>query len=174
MKFRRFVLLATVFSVFSALSAPAGEVSLLLQNGFGDGYQFGIGMRAGAILPSRVYLGGRFDWFTGTPNAAWSTEISYFGNLVVRTERGDLKVLGCGAEAGYDLKVPGGARIRPYLGLGMARVSYAAVSSGKLALWPGALLGYEWSRYFAGVDFNYRIVDQLSAGIAAATFGLRF
>jgi len=154
-------------------SAAGGSAALLLGEGFKDGYNFGVGARAGFTLPMNVYVGGTFVYHLG------KTEPS---------PQGDSKsnVLYFGAEGGYELGA-GPLTVRPYMGLGYASASESkppyctgsvcgapqSKSEGVGAIWPGATAIFPLGNFFVGGDVRYVILlgsDQVDIGNAFSIF----
>ena len=157
----------------SALGASAG---LLVGNGFKDGYNVGIGARAGFTLPMSLYLGGTIVYHLG------KTESTGVGDVTAN-------IWYLGAEGGYDLGA-GPLTIRPYLGFGYAHLGVSAPdvcvlgacasgghSDGKLAFWPGVTGLVGVGSLFVGADLRYVLlvdVEDGNAFSAFATAGLSF
>jgi hypothetical protein len=168
--------IAILAATLSAKAAHAAGISagLLAGNGFKDGYNIGIGARAGFTLPiTPIYLGGTFMYHFG------KTENDF-----------TVKVLYLGPEAGYEGGL-GPLVVRPYLGLGYASVtastpaitvlgaSFSAsdTSSSKLAFWPGVTALFSLGGAFVGADARYVIItdsDSFNAFSIFATAGLSF
>src|SRR3954467_2906350 len=118
-------------------SAAGPSAALLLGEGFKDGYNFGIGARAGFTLPMNLYVGGTFVYHLG------KSENTPIGES-------KLNLFYVGPEGGYELSA-GPLTVRPYLGIGYANVMATipgyctgsvcgpatSESVGKGAVWPG-------------------------------------
>ena len=150
----------------SAMGASAG---LLVGDGFKDGYNLGLGARAGVTLPLGLYVGGTFVYHLGS----------------TQTFRGaDLRanVFYFGGEGGYEISA-GPLTVRPYLGLGYAspRITQANCSLGacvagetsgdsKFALWPGATVLLPVGNLFVGADLRYVVPFDTTDGNALGAF----
>ena len=174
--------IAVLAAMLSVKSAHALGVSagLLVGNGFKDGYNIGVGVRAGVTLPvTPIYVGGTFIYHFGKTetepltNQDFTTKTFYFG-----------------PEGGYDIGV-GPLTVRPYLGLGYASVSTTiptisvggisigggSASASKLAFWPGATALFSLGGAFVGADARYVIITDsgdFNAFSIFATGGLTF
>jgi hypothetical protein len=165
-----FIVLCMLYTgTASAITPSAG---LLVGNGFKDGYNLGIGARAGVTLPMSVYVGGTFVYHLGKSEHDVTANLWYLG-----------------AEGGYDLDV-GPLTIRPYLGLGYTHFMVSAPDvclagqcvsvepiDGKFSLWPGATAIVGLGGWFVGADLRYVVVtgaDDANALTAFATVGVSF
>lgn len=169
--------IAVLVAMLSVKSAHALGISagILAGNGFKDGYNIGLGVRAGIELPvTPIYIGGTFIYHLG------------------KTENDvTAKVLYLGPEAGYDIGVgPVPLTIRPYLGVGYASLTVntptitvgglsfsGSNSASKLAFWPGATALFSLGGIFVGADARYVIItdaDDSNAFSLFATAGLTF
>lgn len=160
---------AVIAATLTAANAHAlVSAGLLVGEGFKDGYNFGIGARAGVTLPAvPVYVGGTFVYHLG------KTESSPLGDV-------NAKVLYVGVEGGYEIGIPL-VSIRPYLGLGYASLTGSvgdiSESNGKFAIWPGATGLVSLGTIFVGLDVRYVVVtdaDDANAASLFATAGLSF
>jgi len=178
---RKFLLGLVLFAVAmlhveraSAMGASAG---VLVGNGFKDGYNLGLGARAGVTLPLGIYVGGTFVYHLGKSEslrgADLKTNVFYFG-----------------AEGGYEISA-GPLTVRPYLGLGYASAQStqanctalvgctAGDTSGesKFALWPGVTALFPVGSLFVGADLRYVLLPDATDGNAFSAFltaGLTF
>src|SRR5262245_22452350 len=103
--------IAVLAVTLTAANAHAlGSAGILVGNGFKDGYNIGVGARAGVSLPLLpLYVGGTFVYHLG------KTETTAIGDVTTR-------IFYLGPEAGYETGFfP--LSIRPYLGLGYASIS---------------------------------------------------
>jgi hypothetical protein len=158
---------AVLAATLTAGSAYAGpSAGLLVGNGFKDGYNIGIGVRAGFTIPvTPLYIGGTFVYHLGK---------------TVTTPLGDAtsKLFYLGAEGGYEAGA-GPIVLRPYLGLGYASFNTDIGSTGtsKFALWPGLTALVQLVGFFVGVDGRYVIItdaNDFNAFALFATAGLTF
>ncbi len=150
----------------SAMGASAG---ILVGNGFKDGYNLGLGARAGVTLPLGLYVGGTFVYHLGKSQniggADLKANVYYFG-----------------AEGGYEISA-GPLTVRPYLGLGYAspritqancqlQACVAGETSGdsKFAMWPGATALFPVGNLFVGADLRYVVLFDTTDGNAFAAF----
>jgi hypothetical protein len=157
--------LATLYAPTAFAAGPSAAV--LVGNGFKDGYNIGIGARAGLTLPMSIYLGGTFVYHLG------KSESTPFGDVNAR-------ILYLGGEGGYDASA-GPLTVRPYLGFGYASLtgSVAGISSsqGKGAIWPGAVALLPLGSLFVGADARYVVIfdaDDSNAFSLFATLGMTF
>lgn len=154
-------------------SAAGGSAALLVGEGFKDGYNFGLGARAGFTLPMNVYVGGTFVYHLGrtepAPGGEFKANVLYFG-----------------AEGGYELGA-GPLTVRPYMGLGYASASASrppdctglvcgavqSNSEGVGAIWPGVTAIFPLGNFFVGGDVRYVILlgsDKVDNGNAFSIF----
>ena len=160
------VLAATLTAANAHALISAG---VLVGQGFKDGYNFGLGARAGITLPAiPIYVGGTF--------------VYHLGKTVPGTDV-TAKVLYGGIEGGYEIGAIPLLTIRPYLGLGYASLTTSSgdivgtgeavgsLSSGKLALWPGATVLVTLAAFFVGIDGRYVVLTDVSDANAFTLFG---
>lgn len=103
---KSFLFLAAIFFVTSSAHAAIGVGRFDIKAGLGmkDGYNFGLGGRVGMGAESGLYFGGSADYFFGTN----SVSSLFFG-----------------AEAGYNISSATSFSLRPYIGVGVASISYS-------------------------------------------------
>jgi len=173
------IVVASISTLYAGSASAAGpSAALLVGNGFKDGFNVGIGARGGVTLPMNVYVGGTLVYHLG------KSQSTPFGDASV-------KVLYLGAEGGYEVNA-GPLIVRPFLGLGYASASVSipnpfgggsiSSSTGKLALWPGAVALFPVGKAFVGADLRYIIIpdsdngqgDSLAAFSAFVTGGMNF
>jgi hypothetical protein len=157
-------LVAAVAGAEPAATAEHASVGALV--GYAtDDLNLGLGVRGGYTLPSNVYLGGTFVYHLGRSESVAGMEAS-------------AKLFYFGAEGGYDIPVSS-VVIRPYLGLGAAKMTGSVsgggvsmdVSETKFSAWPGATLIYPINSFFVGADARFLIVSDNNAFGAFATAG---
>ncbi len=173
------IVVATFSTLYATSASAAGpSAALLVGNGFKDGFNLGFGARGGFTLPMNLYVGGTLVYHLG------KSESTAFGDASV-------KVLYVGAEGGYEISA-GPLIVRPFVGLGYASASVSipnpfgggtiSNSTGKAALWPGAVALFPIGSAFVGADLRYVIIldsdngqgESLAAFSAFATGGLNF
>jgi len=155
-------------STLYATTASAGpSAALLVGNGFKDGYNLGIGARAGVTLPMSLYVGGTLMYHLG------KSDSTPFGDVSSR-------VLYVGGAGGYDISA-GPLTVRPNLGVGFANFTAStfgvSASAGKLAFWPGAVALFPIGNLFVGADARYVLVvdaTDVNAFSLFATLGMNF
>jgi len=141
-----------------------------------NAYGFGLGLRGGYTLPSKVYVGGTFVYHLG-----------YTSQVAVGSfTRGFTGGVGYfGPEVGYDLTA-GPILVRPYggLGIGLYRqtdTGFGATAQpvdsggGRFAFWPGVTGMYPMSpSFFLGADARFVLVANGASGFSFfATGGMR-
>jgi hypothetical protein len=153
--------------------AAGFSAAVLGGNGFKDGYDGAVGLRAGFTLPALpIYAGGTFVYHFGTTDS-----------------EGRLKVLYLGPEGGYDIAL-GPVTLRPYIGLGYASISTdvqivtpaltldsGTEHTGKFVLWPGVSALFPLDSAFVGLDARYVVVtdsDTFNALSVCVTAGFEF
>jgi hypothetical protein len=144
-----------------------GSASGLIGYGFEDGYNFGLGVRVGSTLQSKVYVGGTFVYHLGKTESTSGLEVS-------------ANVLYIGGELGYDIPASETVTIRPYAGLGlasvMAKVKFNGMggsgSENRAYVSPGILLQAQTSeKVLLGLDGRYLLLTGENGG-SASSFGL--
>jgi hypothetical protein len=155
-----------------AVSSPAPledvrfEVAAML--GYAsDDMSFGLGVRAGKVVFSHIYVGGTFIYQLGD-----STSSGGGGDGIIVNSSSSISAYYLGAEAGYDFVFPLGSSalvLRPYAGIGMDGYTTSVSVSGTgapgvqgsssstkmgVAFWPGACAKYApaGSSFFLTVD----------------------
>lgn len=112
-------------------------------------YGFGVGLKGGYTLPSRLYIGGVANYHIGTQTEALGNTISN-------------RTWYLGPEVGYDVGVGSKVILRPVLGLGLAFRNQSAngpalANAGnqtdtRLYVAPGASVIYPIGNFFLGGD----------------------
>lgn len=151
----------------------AGLNSTACGTGTCNAYGFGLGLRGGYTLPSRVYVGGTFVYHLG-----YNSQIAV--GAFTRGFAGGVGYIG--PEVGYDLEA-GPFLIRPFggLGIGLYRQSDTgfgpapqATDSGgaRFAFWPGVTGMYPVSPlFFVGADVRFVLVASGSSGFSFFALG---
>ncbi len=184
-------------SSLAASSADEGHVSLAALIGYGIGfssavnidsgpkpYGFMFGARGGYLFPCHIYAGGTFLYNLGT-----STDVRFQGG---QTGSISTKMFTITAEGGYEFVWVDRFRLRPYLGLGIARASIgASFSNGQeipqlsdsavyFAVQPGVVFEYSFFGSapgpFVGLDdhFSFTTGSGTQGLVSLVTGGYRF
>jgi hypothetical protein len=132
---------AAVFATFVLLPAAnasaAASAGALVGEGFTEGFDLGVGARAGYSFDAKVYVGGTF--------------VYHFGRQAYLDSR--LRITYFGAEGGYDFAAAP-LTIRPYLGLGIS-VMKLYEPSYQAAVWPGVAVLVPLQPLFVGADARF-------------------
>ena len=185
-------------SSLAASSADEGHVNVAALIGYGIGfssavditgatgpkpYGFMFGARGGYLFPCHIYAGGTFLYDLGT-----STDVTIGG----RPGSLSAKMFTITAEGGYQFEWVDRFRLRPYLGLGIARASISAsFSNGQeipqlsdsavyFAVQPGVVFEYSFFGAapgpFVGIDehFSFTTGSGTQGLVSMATGGWRF
>jgi hypothetical protein len=180
-----------------SVSAPPARdngFSVAAMIGYGtDDMSVGLGLRAGKVVFSHVYMGAAFVYqFGDSTSSGVTTTTGYAGYGGSVSVSSSVSAYYVGPEVGYELEFhAGGSTIvfRPYVGLGLdgyivsesatgAGVSSGSSSSTKtgVAFWPGVtgIYGFPGSAFFAMADVRAVTVPGGPAFGMFAGGGMRF
>jgi hypothetical protein len=142
--------------------------------------ELGLGVRAGKMMTSRIYLGGAFVYQLGHEVSSAAA-----GGY---TAKASMSAFYIGPEVGYEFDVAP-VRVRAYTGLGLMWFNASASVSGpgapsteahsstnKFVLWPGVIAHYPLpnSSFFIGGDLRFVTVPDGPAAGLFALLGTRF
>jgi hypothetical protein len=131
---------ATFVLLRAANASAAGSAGALIGEGFTDGFDFGVGARAGYSFDAKLYVGGTF--------------VYHLGKQVMNGDA-HLRIMYFGAEGGYDFTAAP-LTIRPYLGLGYSVMNFDLYTpSYRLAIWPGVAVLVPLRSLFFGADARF-------------------